>query len=82
MILGCDQCGKVVYSTKIVEINLQNPSISETYKVYCERCYMAPLQKIEELVEKIQELQKKLGIREKRVKKAIDNKLIIEELGK
>lgn len=80
--IKCDYCGMVVYSTTItgIKADLQKPLISDkAYKVHCEKCSIEPIQcsmasisSTQELEDKILEIQKKLGIREKRAKKMID----------
>ena len=83
VVIGCDYCGIVVYVATIsgIKADLQKPLISggQAYKVHCEKCSIEPIQqsmasisKTQELEDKIRELQKKLGIREKKVKKMID----------
>jgi hypothetical protein len=83
IVIGCDYCGKVVYRANHVSSSIKSiadfyPTIQEAYKVHCEKCSMEPIQsmasisKTQELEDKIRELQKKLGIREKRAKKMID----------
>ena len=79
----CDLCGNTVYSTTTSEENntwnQKNPYICETYKIYCERCYMVPLLKIKELVTMLEQYEikeeKKTRHRVKRVeseKKRLD----------
>jgi hypothetical protein len=80
----CDLCGDMVYNTtkKSTETNTwnqKNPYICKTYKIYCERCYMAPLLKIKELVtlleayqENSQKRTRKIKIRVEKDKKTLD----------
>ena len=72
----CDLCTKIVYSTTkdIQNSHQKHPYICETYKVYCERCYMTPLLKIKELVTMLEQYEeikeeKKNTRRSKRVEK-------------
>jgi hypothetical protein len=71
----CDLCTKIVYSTTkdIQDDHQKHPYICETYKVYCERCYMTPLLKIKELVTMLEQYEikeeKKTKRRAKRVEK-------------
>ena len=58
ILVYCNICGKTVYKALKAEkregewgditrtISDYYPTIQETYKVYCELCYMAPLKKI------------------------------------
>ena len=78
IVIGCDICGKIVYqanhvsSIKGIADYYPLTNLQQTYKVYCEKCYMEPLEIIKELQNKIGVLNRRLGIREKRAKKMID----------
>lgn len=75
----CDLCTKVIYSTtKDIDQNNSNqksPYICETYKIYCERCYMIPLLKIKELVSILEEYQNEIEKKEKRAKRVMNRRI-------
>lgn len=79
ILVYCNICGKTVYKADRVShpFNISDfyPTIQETYKVYCEKCYMAPIKKIEELETQIERLKQKVAIRQKRVKKRVDKQI-------
>jgi len=82
----CDLCGSIIYSstTSAEENNTwnqKNPYICETYKIYCERCYMVPLLKIKELVTMLEqyEIKEKKKTRH-RVKRIESEKKRLDEI--
>ena len=73
ILVYCNVCGATVYKA-ITTINphiiIESQPIQETYKVYCEKCYMRPLIKIKELTEDSSMLEQKLKKKSKRLQAA------------
>lgn len=74
ILLYCNICGKTVFKAenmtdKNISISDYTPTIQETYKVFCEKCYMEPILKIRELTGEMYPAKKKLKKMEKKVRR-------------
>jgi len=78
ILIYCDLCNKKVFASNeasTTEIFYKKPYIHETYKVYCEYCYMVPLLKIKELTGILEEKSKLLEKKYTRRKRTIGNRV-------